>query len=262
MNFIGQTLALDSSGMNSVMAALDVQPQNIWAVLQVETGQCGFLPDRRPTILFERHIFYRLTRGAFKSTHPNICNPIQGGYGAPGAYQYTRLNQAMALNPDAALQSTSWGIGQVMGQYFSLAGYSDVETLVAAMIESEGAQLDAFRAYLESTRLAAPLRSHDWASFARGYNGPDYAANHYDTQLSAAYQRFISGPLPDLTIRAAQLYLTLRGFSPSGIDGMAGQHTLNAILNFQASVGLPQTGNLDDATMNALVPPPPAVTAN
>lgn len=201
MNFIGQTLALDSSGMNSVMAALDVQPQNIWAVLQVETGQCGFLPDRRPTILFERHIFYRLTRGAFKSTHPNICNPIQGGYGAPGAYQYTRLNQAMALNPDAALQSTSWGIGQVMGQYFSLAGYSDVETLVAAMIESEGAQLDAFRAYLESTRLAAPLRSHDWASFARGYNGPDYAANHYDTQLSAAYQRFSSGPLPDLKIR-------------------------------------------------------------
>jgi hypothetical protein len=168
----------------------------------------------------------------------------------------------MALNPDAALQSTSWGIGQVMGQYFSLAGYSDVETLVAAMIESEGAQLDAFRAYLESTRLAAPLRSHDWASFARGYNGPDYAANHYDTQLSAAYQRFSSGPLPDLKIRAAQLYLTLRGFSPSGIDGMAGQHTLNAILNFQASVGLPQTGNLDDATMNALVPPPPAVTAN
>jgi hypothetical protein len=262
MNFIGQTLALDSSGMNSVMAALNVQPQNIWAVLQVETGQCGFLPDRRPTILFERHIFYRLTRGAFKSTHPNICNPIQGGYGAPGAYQYTRLNQAMALNPDAALQSTSWGIGQVMGQYFSLAGYSDVETLVAAMIESEGAQLDAFRAYLESTRLAAPLRSHDWASFARGYNGPDYAANHYDTQLSAAYQRFSSGPLPDLKIRAAQLYLTLRGFSPSGIDGMAGQHTLNAILNFQASVGLPQTGNLDDATMNALVPPPPAATAN
>ena len=27
MNFIGQTLALDSSGMNSVVAALNVQPQ-------------------------------------------------------------------------------------------------------------------------------------------------------------------------------------------------------------------------------------------
>ncbi len=262
MNFIGQTLALDSSRMDDVAAALKVQPQSIWAVLQVEAAQCGFLPDRRPTILFERHIFYRLTSGAFKSTHPNICNPIQGGYGAPGAYQYTRLNQAMVLNPNAALQSTSWGIGQVMGQYFSLAGYPDVETLVAAMIESEDAQLDAFRAYLQSTRLAAPLRAHDWASFARGYNGPDYAANHYDTQLSAAFQRLISSPLPDLTVRAAQLYLTLRGFSPGSIDGIAGQHTVDAIHAFQASASLPQTGNLDDATISALVPPPPASVAN
>jgi len=262
MNFIGKTLALDSSGMNAVAAALNVQPQKIWAVLHVEAAECGFLPDRRPVILFERHIFHRLTGGAFDSTHPGICNPRQGGYGAPGASQYTRLNQAMALNPEAALQSTSWGIGQVLGRYFRLAGYPDVETMVAAMIESEDAQLDAFRAYLQSTRLAAPLQAHDWAAFARGYNGPDYAANHYDTQLSAAFRKFSSDPLPDLNVRAAQLYLTLRGYAPGGIDGIAGQHTLKAILDFQASVGLPQTGDLDDATMSALVPPPPTSTAN
>ncbi len=262
MNFIGQTLALDSTGMNNVASTLNVQHPNIWAVLQVEAAQCGFLPDRRPTILFERHIFYRLTGGAFKTTYPGICNPIQGGYGPPGAYQYTRLDQAVALNPDAALQSTSWGIGQVLGEYFSLAGYPDVETMVAAMIDSEGAQLGAFCAYLQSTRLAAPLRAHDWVSFARGYNGPDYAANHYDTQLRAAFQRFSSGPLPDLNVRAAQLYLTLRGFSPDGIDGISGQHTLDAILNFQTRVGLPQTGNLDDETMSALIPVPPVGTAN
>src|SRR5271167_3054006 len=58
MNFIGQTLALDSSRMDNVAAALNMQPQSIWAVLQVEAAQCGFLPDRRPTLLFERHIFY------------------------------------------------------------------------------------------------------------------------------------------------------------------------------------------------------------
>ena len=262
MNFIGQTLALDSSGLNNVATALNVQPPSIWAVLQVEAAECGFLPDRRPIILFERHVFYRLTRGAFVSTHPAICNPRQGGYGAPGANQYARLNQAMSLNPEAALQSTSWGIGQVLGQYFHLAGYPDVESMVTAMVDSEDAQLDAFRAYLQSTRLAAPLQARDWASFARGYNGPNYASNHYDTQLSAAFQKFSSGALPDLNIRAAQLYLTLRGFSPDGIDGMVGQHTLNAVIAFQASAGLPQTGNLDDATMNALVPPPPAGTGN
>jgi hypothetical protein len=262
MNFVGRTLALDSSGLNNVAAALKVAPPKIWAVLHVETAQCGFLPDRRPSLLFERHIFHKLTNGAFDRSHPNISNPVAGGYGAPGANQYTRLSAAMALNSDAALQSTSWGIGQVLGEYFQLAGFSDVQSMVSAIIDSEGAQLTAFCAYLQSTNLADPLQASDWASFARGYNGPNYAKNCYDTQLSAAFQRFNAGPLPDLNVRAAQLYLTLKGFSPGGIDGMAGPDTTKAVLAFQESVGLPQTGELDDPTMSALTPPlPPTAPA-
>jgi hypothetical protein len=35
------------------------------AVLTVETLGSGFLPDRRPRILFERHFFPSETKGAF-----------------------------------------------------------------------------------------------------------------------------------------------------------------------------------------------------
>lgn len=262
MNFIGQTLAIDSTGLAAVANALNVQAAEIWTVLHVETSGCGFLPDRRPPILFERHIFSRLTGGAFDASNPDISNRQPGGYGPGGANQYTRLNVALALNSDAALQSASWGIGQIMGENFSAAGFPDVETMVAAMIDSENAQLDAFQSFLQSNRLSAALQAHNWASFARGYNGPNFAINQYDVKLNAAFQQFSVGPLPDLDVRAAQLYLTIRGFSPGGIDGVLGPRTSGAITAFQASVGLPQTGSLDSQTLSALVPPPPVVSGN
>lgn len=258
MNFVGKTLALDHSGLDSAAAELKVGAENIWAVLHVETAQCGFLPDRRPRILFERHIFHKLTGGAFDASHTGISNPCPGGYGAPGANQYLRLIEAMALDPGAALRSASWGIGQIMGEYFHLAGFSSVETMVSAMLDSESAQLAAFTAYLQSTRLDAPLRARDWASFARKYNGPEYTRNCYDTRLSAAFQKLASCALPDLNVRAGQLYLSLKGFSLDSIDGMIGPDTRKAILAFQSTAGLPQTGQFDDRTLEALAPLSPA----
>ena len=254
MNFIGRTLALGSAGLNAAAAALHVTPASIWTVIQVETAGCGFLPDRRPVIRFERHIFHQLTDGIYDSTHPAISNAEAGNAAAEGAAQYALLSQAMALNSRAALESASWGLTQILGQNFALAGFANVESMVAAMIDSEGAQLDAFQAFLRSTHLAGHLQTEDWPAFARGYNGVNYRRYCYDTQLAAAYQLLSSGPLPDLDLRAAQLYLTLRGYSLGGVDGILGPHTVAAIRAFQSSAGLPQTGQLDSQTMAALTP--------
>ena len=62
-------------------------------------------------------------------------------------------------------------------------------------------------ALLATNHLVDPLRSRDWAAFARGYNGPAYAKNRYDQNLAGAYARYSTGPLPDLSVRAPQLYL-------------------------------------------------------
>src|SRR5580698_2642849 len=127
MNFIGRTLALDSAGMNNVANALLVHAPEIWSVLHVETSGCGFLVDRRPQILFERHIFSRETGGKFGVTDPDISNPIPGGYGASGDHQYDRLAKAIKLDREAALRSASWGIGQIMGFHADDLGYAHVE---------------------------------------------------------------------------------------------------------------------------------------
>ncbi len=158
----------------------------------------------------------------------------------PVSHQYDRLAVAIAKDRSAALQSCSWGIGQIMGENYARAGFSGVEQMVAAMSESEDQQLAAMGNFLVSTRLNVPLQAHDWSSFARGYNGVNYAVHRYDIRLHAEFQKYTAGALPDLNVRAAQLYLTYFGFHPGRIDGVGGTRTLSALADFQAQQGLEQ----------------------
>ena len=56
----------------------------------------------------------------------------------------------------------------------------------------------------------------------------------------------------DPTVEAVQRALTERGFKPGVIDGAMGVRTRKALREFQRSVGLPPTGEVDAATMAAL----------
>jgi len=163
-----------------------------------------------------------------------------------------RLNAAIAKNRAAALQSASWGIGQVMGENFAAAGFSDVEAMVSSMMLGEDEQLTAMANFLLKNKLATPLRSHDWATFARGYNGKDFAINKYDVNLNAEFQKLSISGVPDLVVRAAQLYLIYLGFDPHGVDGVAGKNTLSALADFQNANGFPVTTSIDAATVTQL----------
>ena len=46
--------------------------------------------------------------------------------------------------------------------------------------------------------------AHDWTTFARKYNGPNFAQNDYDNKLARAFAKFSTGSLPDLDVRTAQ----------------------------------------------------------
>jgi hypothetical protein len=251
MEFIGKALALSDPGLTSAAQSLGVEEAEIWTVLQVETSGCGFLPDRRPPILFERHIFHRLTQGRFDDG--DISDATSGGYGPSGAPQYDRLARAMEKDRMAALKSASWGIGQVMGENYTAAGFAGVEAMVAALCDSEDAQVAAVAAFLKSRRIDAVLRSHDWRAFAAAYNGPSFAKNQYDTKLGTAYRRLAAGPLPDLKVRTVQLNLTFCGFDPGPVDGEFGARTGKALRAFQTREGLPATGAVDDVVLARLV---------
>jgi len=86
-------------GLISVANAVQVHPPGIWAVLHIEAAGYGFLPDRRPIIRFERHIFHRLIGGQYHRSHLDISNPVPGNTAPGGAAQYGLLNEALSLNP-------------------------------------------------------------------------------------------------------------------------------------------------------------------
>jgi hypothetical protein len=251
MEFQGTGLPMDQDGIEAVTELLRIGAAELWAVLTVETKGCGFLPDRRPQILYERHIFSRETKHKFDGAHPNLSNPKSGGYGASGAHQYDRLARAITLDRNAALRSTSWGLGQVMGFNANPAGFANAEQLVAAMTISENEHLLAMAKFIAHIGADKNLRARDWAGFARKYNGVNFKKNNYDVRLAAAFNRHTSH-LPDLDVRAAQLYLTYLGFHPGTVDGVNGKLTKSALHEFQEQAGLPVADDITDEILALL----------
>jgi len=252
LDFAGQGQPLSQTGFDAARDTMDIDDPALWAVLFVETSGCGFLPDRRPKILFERHKFRAWTGGRFDLRAPDVSGTSGRPYGADGAHQYARLEVAMKLDEAAALKSASWGLGQILGENHKDAGFADVHAMVAAMVAGEDDQLTAMVNFIRANGLFLALRTRDWTEFARHYNGPRFKENNYDGKLRDSFVKFSTGPMPDLRVRAVQAYLTYKGFDPHGVDGIAGTHTANAVKAFQASIGVAATGIVNDALLRAL----------
>jgi hypothetical protein len=186
MTFLGAAHPLHADGLTAAAAHAGVDPAVLWSVVTVETSGCGFLPDRRPCILFERHIFSSRTGRRFDTVHPGISGS-PGGYGPAGAHQYERLEEAIACDRRAALESASWGLGQVMGFNAGPAGYRDAEEMVSQMMIGENEQILAMASFMRANGMHTALQRRDWTGFARRYNGPGFATNRYDEKLAAAH---------------------------------------------------------------------------
>lgn len=249
--FVGAAEPLSKNGFRAVVDELGVGVPELLALLAVESKSCGFLPDRRPVILFERHIFHKRTGGRFSAQNPDISNPVAGGY-AGLAGEFPRLEKAARLDRTAALMSASWGAGQIMGFNHKAAGFDDVESMVEAMQLSEDAQLASVAAFLKAANLVRFLRAQDWASFARAYNGPAFAKNKYDVRLTGAFQLYASGALPDIEVRRAQSYLTYLGFAPGAIDGLHGKRSRGAVAKFREDNALGSSDRVDKALLDEL----------
>jgi hypothetical protein len=250
--FAGAGAPITAKGFAAASKALGGGRAALWALLAVETKGFGFLPDRRPKMLFERHIFHRRTAGRFSEAHPDISNGRSGGY-LGGAAEYARLERAMALDASAALESASWGLGQIMGFNAPLLGYASAAAMAEAFRHSEDAQLDGcLRFILASAELVASFRQGKWSRFAFLYNGPGFAENRYDAKLAAAHATF-KIKAPDIDTRAAQARLLYLGYDPKGVDGCFGQATRAAACAFLRDRKLPGDGSLTPAFHRALI---------
>lgn len=255
-SLVGNGTPLTDQGLDKACALTGLSRQHLWAVFFVETDppNGGYLHDRRPQILYESHIFGDLTGHIYDARYPDLSTRKEKQHYGTYADQYRFLLQACGLNQDAALQSCSWGLGQTLGKNFKEAGYQTVADLVIAMVASEDDQAIAVAHEMNATQATEALRSNDWKTFARRYNGSDYARNQYDTKIASQFAR-LDGHLPDLKIRTAQCCLYYDGFSPGIIDGIWGDGTIRAWHRFQESRKITLTNTLDQATYDLLTKP-------
>lgn len=167
------------------------------AVIEVEARSSGFFSTGEPAILFERHVFWRqlgairwfTMRLKIMAAHPRVCNPRAGGYGRYSE-QHDKLRIAASYNREVALESASYGIGQVMGYHWENLGYPSLQSFINDMYHSEAKQLEAMIRYIKVNNLVDELQRHDWAGFALGYNGAGYKRNNYDEKLRQAYYKY------------------------------------------------------------------------
>lgn len=166
------------------------------AVIEIEAAGNGFDQAGRPKALFERHIFFRQLRDKpdlqAQAVEAKLAYAVWRTLPYPKGSDavYEEITRACDIDQTAALMSTSWGLGQIMGSNYKLAGCDSVQTMVAEAAESELNQLFQMAHFIKSAGLRDELERLDWAGFARGYNGPGYAANKYDTKLAAKYEMF------------------------------------------------------------------------
>lgn len=187
-------------------AALECEVEVLKAIAEVETKGAAFWQlnevdgKQVPSILFERHWFRRLTKGAYNTSHPDISGPaFTSAKGAApndryGSYatSYLRLINAYRLNPEAALSSCSWGKFQIMGGEYQNCGMESAKDVVTLMCAGEAKQINLLARFIRNKangKLWAAVMGKDWPEIALYYNGGDYKKNAYDIKFQLAYER-------------------------------------------------------------------------
>lgn len=164
--------------------------ETVKAVMKVESSGSGFHSDGFPTILFEGHIFSRLTGGIYDLKYPDISYPkwTKKFYSGSQSGEQTRLSKAAKLNREAAMKSASFGLFQIMGFNYEKCGCKSIQEFINRMCASEQDQLELFLEFVENSGLIKALQTKNWALFAHSYNGPAYKQNRYDEKLAKAYE--------------------------------------------------------------------------
>ncbi len=254
--------ALSPDDFETAAARLACEPAAIRAVWEVEAAGQHFLPDGGVIRRFEPHHFPRhhwLTLGF----EPRVGE-------APWRAAVRLSDEAMfrtaaALDLEAACRATSWGAPQIMGFNHRDAGFASATAMVAHMARGAPQQLGAFVQLIEGWELAPALRAHDWAGFARRYNGTGQIAT-YARRMEAAWRRHAEGVPSPVVLRVGDRGASVERLQAAlGIsaDGAFGPETLAAVRAFQRAEGLDVDGIVGAKTWAALstaaaFQPPPA----
>ena len=268
-------MAFDKQALDGIRAEakrLGVEWQALAAVAEVESNGRPLWDGLCP-IRIEGHYFYRQLSGAKRraAVKQGLASPRAGAVRNPArmADRYAMLKKMSAIDENAAIESCSWGLGQVMGIHWKDLGYSSAKALAKEAQSSISGQVRLMGRFIEENNLVDELQTKNWARFARLYNGPNYRRYQYDTKMARAYERFLHGSVREVktvirsddilergdkgeAVSALQERLAEFGYYAGFIDGIFGGATELAVMDFQGDAGVVIDGRAGPITMSKL----------
>jgi hypothetical protein len=130
------------------------------AVFAVESGTAYDPRTGLVIIRFEPAVFRR-------KTGQSIAYSRGGQH-----HEWQNLTRAYAVDPEAALWSTSYGLPQLMGFNWQVTGHASLAATVLAFQDSCVAQVAGFFGFVEHNDLVRFIKNTAWREFTRRYNGP------------------------------------------------------------------------------------------
>lgn len=154
------------------------------AIDSVESNGQGFDPKTGKLIIqFEPHYYKRISRlisGLWSFNKVDIQSK-----------EWEAFNDAFRKNPKAAMESTSIGRMQVMGEYWARLGFKSVDEMWNFAKKSESNQLWLGLKFIETDRrLFQAVKIWDCKTIARLYNGKNFWIKKYDKKLESAEIKF------------------------------------------------------------------------
>lgn len=252
-------------------ATYDVPVPWIAALIEKESG--GVVSnnvdgEERPTVRWEGHYFDARLPGEkrVQARKAGLASPKAGAIKNPKSQAdrwHKLIEPAVAIDADAAHESMSIGVGQVMTAHWKKLGYASVDELIAAAMSGLDGQVELMMRYLKVFDLLDELRRGDALGLARGYNGKAHA-HAYAADLAklardyggasdaAATSGMLRLGMHGAAVRDLQALLARAGTYVARIDGDFGPATKNAVRVFQRKSGLTDDGVAGPETMRAL----------
>lgn len=180
--------------LKEIAKANGIEVSALKAFIQVETGGIGFAKDTGKLIIqFEPAWFKK--KAPYAPSGAWSVNKVDRQ-----SQEWIAFNDAFGKNPNAAMESCSIGIGQIMGFHFKTLGYKSVGEMWDDAKRGEYQQVLQMVRFIRSMPLLyKALAEKNWHLVATYYNGSGYrdlakkyGREPYDISMRKAYDKYQS----------------------------------------------------------------------
>ncbi|AZA49744.1 DUF3380 domain-containing protein [Chryseobacterium carnipullorum] len=175
-----------------VSSEFGFDPAVMLAFIEVETGGRGFDSSTgKIMIQFEPAWFKK--KAAYAPSGLWNLNKVD-----VQSKEWPAFNDAFKKNENAAMESTSIGLGQIMGFHFKRLGFATVGEMWDHAKESLQNQIWQIAKFIDTDKnLKQAIKNKDWFTIAKIYNGSGfmdiarkYKREPYNISMQAAYNKY------------------------------------------------------------------------